>query len=146
MKNLILSALLTVAVGTSAFATGESKISYLILNSFKNDFSDATNVVWTSKTGLAEATFIENARRINVFYNPNGTLFAVSKTINLEELPVAAKRAFAKKYEGYTVKEAIKYESADENSYFLSADNDKEDVIIKVADDERISVFRKTKK
>ncbi|MCW3114554.1 MAG: hypothetical protein JWR18_2950 [Segetibacter sp.] len=146
MKNLILSALLTVAVASSAFATGESKISYFVLNSFKNDFKDVTDVTWTLKTGLAEATFIYNNRKMDVFYNPNGTLFAVSKSVELDELPVNAKRQFAKRYEGYTVKEAIQYDGSEEKNYYISAENEKESVIIKIDKDEQLSVFKKVKK
>ena len=146
MKNLFLSALLTVAVATSAFATGENNISYFVLNNFNRDFKNATNVKWTSKTGLAEATFIMDNRKMDVFYNPDGSLYAVSKTINLDELPVSAKRTFAKRYAGYTVKEAIQYDGTDEQSYYLSTENEKETVIIKIDHSEHLSVFKKTKK
>jgi hypothetical protein len=146
MKNSILAAFLSISLVSSAFATGESKISYFILNSFAHDFKGATNVVWTSKTGLAEASFILNGRKMDVFYNPNGSIYAVSKNIELNELPVSAKRAFAKKYEGYTVKEAIQFEGTDEESYYISAENEKESVIIKVEQNEQLSIFKKTKK
>jgi hypothetical protein len=81
-----------------------------------------------------------------VFYNSKGNLVAQSKTIDLDELPVGAKRAFAKKLDGYTVMEAIKYEGTDEESYYLSAENEKESVIIKVDQNEQLTVFKKTKK
>lgn len=146
MKKSILAALLSLSLVTTAFATGESKISYFILNSFNRDFKEATNVKWTSKTGLAEASFILNNRKTDVFYNSNGSLFAISKTIELDELPVSAKRAFAKKFEGYLVKEAIKYEESEERSYYISAENEKESVIIKVDQNEQLSIFKKSKK
>ncbi|WP_147203536.1 hypothetical protein [Segetibacter aerophilus] len=142
MKNLILSALLAVTVST-AFATGETKISYFVLNSFKHDFKDVTNVTWTSKTGLAKASFIYNNQKMDAFYNPNGSLFATSKNINLDELPVGAKRSFAKRYEGYSVKEAIKYESQDEQSYYISAENEKESLIIKIDEAEHLQLFKR---
>ncbi len=146
MKKSILAALLSLSLVTTAFATGESKISYFILNSFNRDFKEATNVTWTSKTGLAEASFILNNRKTDVFYNSNGSLFAISKTIELDELPVSAKRAFAKRYEGYTVKEAIEYDGTEDQSYYISAENEKENVIIKVDQNEQLSIFKKSKK
>ncbi|MCW3106328.1 MAG: hypothetical protein JWQ09_834 [Segetibacter sp.] len=146
MKNLILSALLAVTVATTAFATGESNISYFVLNSFRHDFKDVTNVAWTSKTDFAKATFIQNNRKMEVYYNPNGDLIAISKNIQLDELPVNAKRAFAKRYEGYTVKEAIQFDGTDEQGYYLSAENEQESVIIKIDQNEQLSLFRKSKK
>lgn len=146
MKNLILSALLTVAVVFSAFATGESKISYFVLNSFKNDFKDVSEVTWTLKTGLAQAKFIYKNRQMNVFYNSDGTLFAISQSIELDELPVNAKRAFARRYEGYTVKEAIQYDGSEERNYYLFAENENDTVIIKIDKGNQLSVFKKVKK
>ena len=146
MKKSILATVLLIGFLTSAFATGESKISYFILNSFNRDFKDAKNVVWTSKTGLAEARFTLNDRKTEVFYNANGSIYAISKSIELDELPVNAKRAFAKRYEGYIVKEAIQYEGTDEESYYISAENEKESVIIKVEQQGELSIFKKTKK
>jgi hypothetical protein len=146
MKNLILSVFLSTSLATSAFATGESKISYFILNSFNSQFKGATNVSWTLKTGLAEASFIWNGRKTDVFYNSNGSIYAISKSIELDELPVSAKRAFAKRYSGYTVKEAIQYNGSEEQSYFVSAENEKENVIIKVDQHEFLSVFKLTRK
>lgn len=146
MKKTILCALLLASVAISAFAIGESNISYFILQSFKRDFKDVTNVTWTSKTGLAEASFILNNRKTEAFYNHNGTLFAVSQAIDLDELPVRAKRAFAKRYAGYTVNEAIQFEESDELSYYISAENEKETIIIKVDKDSQLSIFKKSKK
>jgi hypothetical protein len=144
MKNLILAAFLLGAITTCAFATDESKINYFVLNSFKRDFKDVTDVTWSLKTGLAEATFIYKNHKTDVFYNPDGTLYAISKTIELDELPVRAKRAFAKKYEGYLVKEAIQYDAANEQEFYIWAENEKEDVIIKVDQNEQLSVFKKS--
>ena len=146
MKKSLLAALLLVSLVTTAFAIGESKISYFILNSFKRDFKDAKNVVWTSKTGLAEASFMLNDRKTDVFYNANGSIYAISKSIELDQLPVSAKRAFAKRYEGYTVKEAIEYDGVEEQSYYISAENEKESAIIKVDQTGQLSIFKKSKK
>jgi hypothetical protein len=145
MKNLILAALLAATVTTGAFATGESKISYFVLNSFKHDFKNVTDVMWTSKTGLAKASFIYNNQKMDAFYNHNGSLFATSKNISLDELPVSAKRLFAKKYEGYSVQETIKYESQDEQSYYIVTENEKESLIIKIDENGQLSLFKRIK-
>jgi hypothetical protein len=146
MKNLLLSTLLLVSITTGAFATGESNISYFILNTFKHDFRDATNVNWIARADYSKASFLYKNQKMEVFYNSAGQRLAVSKSIQLDELPVGAKRAFAKKFEGYTVKEAILYEGTDEESYYVSAENDKEKVIIKIGQNEQLTFFQKTKK
>jgi hypothetical protein len=146
MKKVLFSALLAVALITNTFATGENRISSLVLNSFKVDFKDAKDVSWSSNTGYAKASFILDKRQMEVFYNTDGTIFAISKKIDLEELPVYAKRTFAKRYAGFTVKEAIKFEGMDENAYYISAENEKVSVILKVDEQEYISLFKSSKK
>lgn len=146
MKNLFLTSILVAALATSAFATGESNINYFILNNFRLDYRGATNVEWVARPNYAKATFMYNNQKTEAFYNTNGQLIASSKAIKLDELPVSAKRAFAKKYEGYTVKEAIEFVEKDEVNYYVSAENDKEKVVIKVDENDLISTFSKTKK
>lgn len=146
MKNFILSAFLAVTIATSAFATGENKISSVVLNHFKVDFQDATNVSWSSNTGYAKAAFTWEKHEMEVFYDIDGSIHAMSTKIELDELPVNAKRTFAKTYQGYTVKEAIKFIQASEEAYFLKVENDAETVVIKVEPNQELYLFKKSKK
>lgn len=146
MKNVILSAILAVTVLTSAFATGENKISSVVLNSFKAEFKNVTNVSWSSKTGYSKAAFILNDRQMEVFYDENGYVVARSKNIALDELPVSAKRAFAKRYGGYNVTEAIQFDGINEQAYYLKAENGKESIILKVGETCQLSFFQKERK
>lgn len=146
MKNLILSAFLLLTVATSAFAIGESNVSYFVLNSFKRDFKGVSSVTWTSKTGMAKASFVYNNRKMEAFYHDNGSLFGTSTSIEPNELPVNAKRVFAKKYQGYEVKEAIEYDSQQEKNYYLSAENERESIIIKIDHHVLLTTFKRIKK
>ena len=74
------------------------------------------------------------------------THVGTSRAINLEELPVKARRAFAKKFDGYTVKQAIAFDGAEETAYYISAENEKEAVILKVDNSDGLSTFKRTKK
>ncbi len=142
MKKVILFAVLAVLLVGNAFATGENNISSVVLNNFKVDFKNAKNVTWSSRTGYPKAAFVLDKREMEVFYKSDGSIFAISKKIDLDELPVDAKRTFARKYEGYTVKEAIKLEGLDEDAYYISAENEKESVILKVDQHEDLSLFK----
>lgn len=93
-----------------------------------------------------KAAFTVDNTKMEVYYKNDGDLIATSKSITLEELPIGAKRAFAKRFEGYDVKEAIKFEGFDEVSYYISGENEKESVILKVNEQNLVSVFEKTKK
>ena len=83
---------------------------------------------------------------MEAIFSLDGDIIAICKSITLDDLPVNAKRNFARKFDGYTVTEAIRFEGADEGAYYISAENQKESVIVKVADTNYVTVFKKTKK
>ena len=145
MKKLFIAALLTVTVATSAFTADETRISTKIKENFKTTFTEADNVSWSLKSTYVRATFELNGKKTDAYYDLNGESIGTSQKITRESLPVHAKRTFAKKYSDYTVKEAIRFDGVEETAYFISAENDKQSVILKVTD-AGISMFRRTAK
>jgi hypothetical protein len=87
------------------------------------NFKHASDVTWTSEENYAKATFKWNNISTEAVYTPEGDFIGSMQAITLEELPVNAKRKFAKKYEGYTVKEAIRFEGSKEKAYYISAED-----------------------
>jgi len=146
MKKLFIAALLAISVASSAFAADVATVKAIVLNNFKHDFERATEVSWKANSDYAKATFILDHQKMEVFYNSDGDIIGTSKAISLDELPVKAKRTFAQKFDGYTVKEAIRFEGNEDAAYFISAENEKESVVLKVADNSQVSIFKKDKK
>ncbi len=145
MKKLFFAALFAIAIASSAFA-GPSNVNVHVLNNFKTSFRNASDISWSSKDDFAKATFTLDNVKMEAFFNTSGELIGTSKNISMDALPVHAKRTFAKRFNGYTVKEAIRFEGADETAYYISADNDTESVIVKVSENEQVSTFKKSKK
>ncbi|MDB5249567.1 MAG: hypothetical protein JWQ40_3961 [Segetibacter sp.] len=146
MKKLFIAALLALSVVTGAFAADTKKVSKIVLNNFSSEFKDAGNIAWAAVGEYAKATFTLNNQRMEAFYNWNGEMIGTSKAITLEQLPTNAKRNFARKFDGYAVKEAIRFEGTEEAAYYISAENEKEALIIKIADSSDVSIFSRTKK
>lgn len=152
MKKLFIAVLLAVAVTGSAFASNAKKVNILIKNSFYDDFSGASDVTWTMSGDYAKASFLVGKQKMEAFYNINGEKIGTSKSIDPEELPIAAKRTLAKKYGefiafgNFSVKEAIRFDRADEGAYFISLDNNKETVVLKVSDAGYVSIYNQTEK
>lgn len=143
MKKIFFTALLFVSLLSNAFASDEGKVDIKVVNNFRSSFRHANNVSWTLKATFVQADFEINGKKLSAYYQFNGELIGTSEKISLDELPVNAKRKFAKKYSGFTVKEAIKFESADEVAYFISAENENRSEIVKVSDTGSVSVFKK---
>lgn len=146
MKKLFFTTFLAATVAVSAFATDTNEINAVAVNNFEVAFKQASDVSWAANKDYIKATFVLSNIRMEALYNFDGDLIGTVKGITPEELPVNAKRAFAKKYEGYTVKEAIRFEGNEEGAYFISAENEKELVVLKVNDNSNVSVMKSRKK
>ena len=145
MKKLFIATLIVATFVTNAYAE-PVKVNRLVVSNFSAEFKDASQVSWASTSEYVKASFVSDRQKMEAFYTPSGEKIGTSRGIGIEELPTSAKRAFAKKYGNYNVKEAILFEGTEESAYFISAENDAENVIVKIFDDGSISVFKKTKK
>ena len=146
MKKLFIAALLAVTVTASAFAKDTKKVNGRALSSFNVEFGKASDVSWTATDNYAKATFVLNSEKMEVFYNTAGEKIGTSRTISMDELPVKTKRAFAKDYSGYTVKESIEFDGVEESGYYISAENEKESLVLKVNALNELTKYKATKK
>jgi len=142
MKKLFISGLLMIAVAISSFAAGK-EISYAAKINFTSQFKHVSQAQWTAGENYTKATFVLNNVRTEALYDETGEFIGTNQAANLEELPVNAKRSFAKKYSDYTVKEAIRFEGSKESAYYIAAENEKGSVVLKVEDNGNISVEKK---
>lgn len=145
MKKLFFTALIAVSVSASSFAQNLNQIDEKAVADFESAFSGASNVEWTSKNNFTKASFIQNDRKVEVFYNHDGDFIATTRQIKMDEVPTFAKRAFAKKYSNYTVKEAFKFQADDEEAYYIAAENENQNIILK-AKQGSLTVYSKTSK
>ncbi|GEO09351.1 hypothetical protein [Segetibacter aerophilus] len=145
MKKLFIAALVALTISTSAFAQDVNQIDPKAVQNFEATFVGASKVEWTSKESFTKASFLQDEQKVEVFYNPDGDLIATTKQVKMEELPTFVKRTFTKKYSDYNVTEAFKFNADAETNYFVAAENDKESIVLKVANGS-ISVYSRTSK
>lgn len=145
MKKLFITIVLAIASFAGAFAIPK-EVNAAILDDFNKQYKEVSNLSWLITPGFIKAEFTSGCRRMEVFYNAENVVMATSKSINLDEIPISAKRSFAKKFAGYTVAEAIRFEGFDDEGCYISGENEKETVILKVSDNSRVSLFKRTKK
>lgn len=144
MRKLFFTALAAVTLATSAFAAGTEKVSHLVLKNFASEFTHASNVSWSITEDYVKASFIANKTKMQAFYTPNGDFIGTSTAISLDDLTTRVKRTIAKKFSGYTVKEVIRFDKEDhEGAYFVSAENEKESLVIKVGDYDQVNIYKK---
>ncbi len=145
MKKLIFAALIAVSVSASAFATDVNKIDAMAVENFQSTFLGASNVEWTSKEAFTKASFLQNGKKVEVFYNLDGEFIATTTEVSMNEVPTFVKRIFEKNYSDYDVKEAFKFIANEKENYFISAENDKENIVLQ-AQGGLFSVYSRTAK
>jgi hypothetical protein len=146
MKKLFITAVLALSLTATSFAGDANKVNSKATSSFAAEFADAKNVSWTSKDNYVKASFTLDNKSMEAYYDFQGELVGTSNAIEISDLPTIAKRSFAKKYAGYTVKAAIRFQGVDETAYYISAENEAQSVVLKVSDGAFLSVFKSVKK
>ena len=145
MKKILFTVLTTISIVSGAFAQDEKKISYRALNAFAAEFNNANDVCWTSKPNFDKACFNLDGKQLSAFYNYSGEKIGVTEELSFENLPFKAKKCIAKKYNNYSIKEMILFESDHETAYFVAAENNVQSVILKVMNG-FVVVFKKKSK
>ena len=144
MRKLLTTAFIVIFVVASSFASDVNKVNASI--NFNYQFRKAANISWTTHRDFLKVDFTLNNSKMEAFYNFDGEFIGSSIAIDIDELPVKAKRTFARNFEEYTVKDVIRFDGAEEGAYFISAENEIGSVIIKVDDFNKLSVFKRDKK
>lgn len=125
MKKIFFTILFALVVAGGAFAADARKINAGKSVSYKSEFSQFFNIKNQEK--LNEQKTAENEKT------------------NENQLPVQAKRTFAKMFEGYNIKQAVHSAGTEGEVYYISAENEKESIIVKIDDNLEVSIFKKLK-
>ena len=135
-------------LATSAFAAnGPEKVSTKVKAEFEKNFTGAVNVSWEKSDDFYFAYFEINAKKVSAAYNESGELLGISRIIATAQLPLNISMAIANKYEGYDVEKTVTeviYEG--QTSYYVTVENNKQELKLKCSSNADISVNSKKKK
>ena len=146
MKKLLITAVLTVLIATSSFAADVNELNSKVVSNFSVEFKNAKNVTWKSTENFVKASFILDDKSMAAFYDLDGNMIGTTSNIAIDDLPTNAKRVFAKKYGEYTVKEAIQFDGVEETAYYISAESEKQTLLLKVSVEGFVSVLERVNK
>jgi hypothetical protein len=120
MKKLTLIALVTLLSFSISFAADggkksddSNKVPYSVMRHFEYEFDNAKDIVWTVNNTFEKAEFTVNNVKMTAFYDSNGKYIGHTEVVAYNALPSGAKKQIAKNYEGYHVKELIRFQYAD---------------------------------
>ncbi|MEO8887188.1 MAG: hypothetical protein ABI367_14075 [Mucilaginibacter sp.] len=159
MKKLFITAAIATMFSVTAFAadggkknTSEAGISTTVLNSFAANFSEVKDAVWTVSSTTQKATFLLNGVKTNAYYDLSGEYIGTTNDVDYAIIPFEAKETIAKKYDGYTVSEVIKFKYEGQKSdvtpvvYFIDLKKgETSEVVLRIAPGESLAFYKQVK-
>lgn len=121
MKKILASTALFLLAGLAGiFAQTNKKADKYLLASFQENFSNASDVNWKQVKNYTEATFTMNKKQLSIFYNQDNSLFAVSRNISPEQLPLALFVDLKKNYNKYWVSDLLELTIEGHTRYYIT--------------------------
>lgn len=144
MKNLILLLSFAICTMTSSFAAGN--VNEKVLNAFRHDFEQATQVEWTTGQDYYKATFLFNNRYVFAFYTVEGRLLGVTRNITVAELPLTLQTALKKSYATMWVSELFEATREEGTAYYITLENADTQLILRSGSSNSWEVYKKVNK
>ena len=143
MKKTFLAALLIVAFSSAALADGKTKM----LDDLKAALKNSHATVQTTES-YKKATFVFDSKSVNAYFDSeNEDLIGFGITINVNDLPQGATENISKKYQGWTITEALMFIDKDGHStYYAQVDKDNHSLALSVSAKGKVSIYAKMPK
>ncbi|MDT3401720.1 hypothetical protein [Mucilaginibacter terrae] len=127
MKKLTLLSALFAILSLSAIAADGgkknddvSKVSSYVIRQFESEFYSAKDITWTVTEGFEKADFTVDNVKMAAYFDTNGKYLGHTEAVTYNVLPSHAKKQIAREYEGYHVKELIRFQYAETPSSALT--------------------------
>jgi hypothetical protein len=148
MKRYLVTLVVFLSVlGNFAFAKGDEIVNIKIRDAFRKEFSSAQQIHWEKikNENIYEAQFIYNNERLCAFFDENGQLLVISRSIAAASLPMLVTKKVNKQYKDYKLQEVLEYVCEGNTSYVLVLEKDSVRVVIQAYPEGSVSIFKKEK-
>lgn len=141
MKPLVIAALFTLFIGSTAFAAPKD-LPFKSIAALKKAFQQSNLITWTKFETYQKASLTVAGASTEIFYTLDGDLIGTSKTFAYDKLPKNALNQMAVKYAypDYELVKCIAFTNADnETNYYLSLSGLDEDLYLQVSEKGQIT-------
>ena len=140
--------LFTLAIAVSelsAFAV-EVKVTFTVLNAFKNEFTTAKEVEWTAGTNYYKATFKYNNMYVFAFYSTERKLPVLTHYLSPVDLPTSLQNNIRKEYKDYWISDLFEMVKDGTTSYYITLEKADKTTLLESSGGNEWSAARKIKK
>ena len=141
MKKLLFAAMITLFIGTTAFAA-PNDAPYKSITALKKAYQQSNQITWTKFNSYQKASLILDGVTTEMFYTHDGDLIGTSKTFAYDKLPKNALNQMAIKYAypEFELVKCISFVNADnETNYYLSLSGYSEDLYLQISEKGQIT-------
>lgn len=131
----------------SAYATGEENVTPHAKKTFDQEFPGASNANWkkVEQSDLYMVRFVYNQQVLLSYINEEGALLATARNISSENLPFMVNESIAKRFANYRVVQIEEITTATATNYFLTVENARVRIYVKVTSSGTFSQVKKEK-
>src|SRR5688572_5952530 len=103
MKRVFFILTVTLSMMTLSSAANGFDVAKPVLESFNSSFKNATEVAWTNIEGVYKVSFMMNEQYVSAFYDQEGNMMALTRSISSRNLPLTLQVALKKDYEAFWI-------------------------------------------
>lgn len=144
MKKIMIALVIILTMCSMTVFAGD--VNEKVLNAFKEDFSNVTDVKWTEGDNYFKAVFIFNNRQVSAYYNPYGELYGVARHITSLDLPLQLLINLKKEYAQYWITDLFEVAKKDDTIYYITLEDADTVTMLKASGGNDWTIWKKTKK
>jgi hypothetical protein len=124
MKKIIITTVLFLAVGFSTlFAQSNNRESSYLQASFREQIPAAGDISWKQGKNYTEATYTIDNKQLTFYYDADNKLFAVSRNITSDQLPLFLLGDIKRNYSNYWITGLFELSIDNHSNYYLTLEN-----------------------
>lgn len=118
-----------------------------VTRAFKEKYANAENVSWTQAENFYFASFALKENKFSVAYSDAGEFIAVSRKLNMNQIPMAAEESIKEQFKGYLIPASVtEIVLLGETHYYFTVEGKTAYLELKCSPNGNISVEKKIKK
>ena len=147
MKKIFLSAIfaMLLAIG-SLFAAEVTEVNSVVLNAFKKQFANASDVEWSTGSNYYKVRFLYNNNYVYAYYNPEGDFIATTRNVSSVNLPMLLQTDLKQKYNNYWITDLYELAKPENTSYYITLENADQKIILKSSGGSEWTQYKKSGK
>jgi hypothetical protein len=123
MRKLTLILGLMFTVGISNVLANEEKVSAVVLESFKNEFSNAQNVSWVEGIDYYRAAFLFNGQNMFAIFSMKGELLSMDRNISSFQLPLGLFNDLKNNHKNCWITDLFEVSNNEGTHYYVTLEN-----------------------